>query len=144
MLFFLLHSPGFTPGVHTARSARSPRESPVAMRVVDLGGVPIEEFASYRARFPEVAEAFERLESTLQEIDKIEQQNIQKRVSCPEPAPRLAHSAPSPPQVSPKLWRLQDEISTRFKDSTEDINARIKSMERSLLELLNTRTAPPS
>ena len=67
------------------------------MRVVDLGGVPIEEFASYRARFPEVAEAFERLESTLQEIDKIEQQNIQKRVSCLEPAPRLAHSAPSPP-----------------------------------------------
>ena len=37
MLFFLLHSPGFTPGVHTARSARSPRESPVAMREVDLG-----------------------------------------------------------------------------------------------------------
>ena len=67
------------------------------MRVVDLGAVPIEEFASYRARFPEVAEAFEHLESTLQEIDKIEQQNIQKRVSCPEPAPRLAHSAPSPP-----------------------------------------------
>ena len=95
MLFFLLHSPGFTPGVRPARSARSPRESPVAMRV-DLGGVPIEEFASYRARFPEVAEAFERLESTLQEIDKIEQQNIQKRVSCPEPAPRLAHSAPFP------------------------------------------------
>ena len=104
MLFFLLHSPGFTPGVHTARPARSPRESPVAMRVVDLGGVPIEEFASYRARFPEVAEAFEHLESTLQEIDKIEQQNIQKRVSCPEPAPRLAHSAPFPPQVSQKLW----------------------------------------
>jgi len=39
---------------------------------------------------------------------------------------------------------LQDEISTRFKDSTEDTNARIKSMERSLLELLNTRTDPPS
>ena len=96
MLFFLLHSPGFTPGVHTARSARSPKESPVAMRVVDLGAVPIEEFASYRARFPEVAEAFEHLESTLQEIDKIEQQNIQKRVSCPEPAPRRAHSAPFP------------------------------------------------
>ena len=64
--------------------------------MLDLGGVPIEEYASMRARFPEVAEAFERLESTLQEIDKIEQQNIQKRVSCPEPAPRLAHSAPFP------------------------------------------------
>ena len=135
MLFFLLHSPGFTPGVHTARSARSPRESPVAMRVVDLGGVPIEEFASYRARFPEVAEAFERLESTLQEIDKIEQQNIQKRVSCPEPAPRLAHSAPSPPQVSPKLWRLQEERIASNKELSAQIDAELKALTRSLLEL---------
>ena len=95
MLAFLLHSPGFTPGVRPARSARSSRESPVAMRV-EIGGVPIEEFASYRARFPKVAEAFERLESTLEEIKQIEQQNIQKRVSCPEPAPRRAHSAPFP------------------------------------------------
>ena len=142
MLFFLLHSPGFTPGVHTARSARSPRESPVAMRVVDLGGVPIEEFASYRARFPEVAEAFERLESTLQEIDKIEQQNIQKRVSCPEPAPRLAHSAPSPPQVSPKLWRLQEERIASNEELNAQIDSEFKALTRSLLELLESRSRP--
>ena len=144
MLFFLLHSPGFTPGVHTARPARSPRESPVAMRVVDLGGVPIEEFASYRARFPEVAEAFERLESTLQEIDKIEQQNIQKRVSCPEPAPRLAHSAPFPPpnQVSPNLWRLQEERIASNKELNAQIDAEFKALTRSLLELLESRSRP--
>ena len=134
MLALLVNSLGFTPGLRPAPSARSSIESPVAMRI-DLEGVSLE--------MVEVAEALESVVSELQDINTIQKQNIQKLVSCPDPAPPSA-PATRPlravsSQLSPKLWHLQDEISTRFKDSTEDINARIKSMERSLLELLNTR-----
>ena len=108
----------------------------------------MEEYASTRARFPEVAEALESMVSELQEINKIDEQNTQKLVSCPEPAPPSA-SATRPlravsPQLSPKLWHLQDEMIAREKDFAEYIDAKFKFLKRSLLELLNTRTDPPS
>ena len=138
MLALLVNSLGFTPGLGPAHSARSSIESPVAMRV-DLEGVSMEEYASTRARFPEVAEALESLVSELQEINKIDEQNIQKLVSCPEPAPPSASATrPLPavsPQLSPKLWHLQDEMIAREKDFAEYIDAQFKFLKRSLLEL---------
>ena len=94
MLTLLVNSLGFTPGLRPAPSARSFIESPVAMRV-DLEGVSPE--------MVEVAEALESVVSELQDINTIQKQNIQKLVSCPDPAPPSAHATRPLCAVSPQL-----------------------------------------
>ena len=91
MLALLVNSLGFTPGLRPAPFI----ESPVAMRFrdVDFGGVFMKSALPRSCGSP-----LKSLVSELQDINKIDEQNIQKLVSCPELAP------PSVSATRPAFW----------------------------------------
>ena len=85
----------------------------------------------------EQAEALSSILDDLSECNNIQANNIQTLVSCPRPP---HHPLPRPPS-SPKMRHLAEGDFHKKIDAYDDINDRITSLKRLVLEL-HTPTAP--